>query len=98
VGDSVGEEMMIEKSSLRRFAELRRIRRLVKVSKQNKRDSIKTRRRVAMTVRTSVLPAVPARLKASGKVLHLSRPRLVGNILEWFAIQPELIQAIVAAW
>jgi hypothetical protein len=83
---------MTAKNPLRRFSARRRLRR-----REGSLDRSKTGkdRRVLLSVRTLVLPATVSRLAAVGKAFKLSRAKLVGTVLEWFAVQPKLIQGVV---
>jgi hypothetical protein len=87
---------MSEKSSLRHFSDRRRLRRREHLMGTNIKEKIPAKdRRVPVSARISVLPKTVARLSVAGKSFKMSRARLVAAILDWFAVQPELIQAAV---
>jgi hypothetical protein len=87
---------MPTKNPLRRFAELRRLRRRAKqVSVQTVASRRRAIKRVGLNLRVSILPRAIARLAQLSKFYKIPRPRLLGTILEWFASQPKGIQAAI---
>jgi hypothetical protein len=93
------EEPMAARNPLHHFAERRRLRRQGKMPDPATFPLQRAPRPlIPWNVRIAILPKAAARLAAVGKSLKLTRPRLVGGIVGWFASQSKVFQAAVLSY